>query len=199
MSDPLSHSGTITRLLRQLPNKDEQVVQDVFNFYFATLAKRAKSLLSSMGGVRTADEEDLAMLVITAFLADATSGELGELQSRHDVWRMLSKRVRLRAINMVRDERRKKKDEVGESVFLDPDGEFGQNGITQQAGRNIEDLTFFHNELVEILDDPVKREIAKLLLEGREVIEIAEHLGRSPSTIYLKLRGIKETWEGLRQ
>ncbi len=196
MSDTPSSIGTITRLLREIANKDQKVIQDVFNFYFARLARRAKSLLSSMGGVRIADEEDLAMLVMTAFLTDATEGELGELRSRHDVWRMLTKRIRLRAINMVRDEKRKKKGEVGESAFLSPDGDFQQNGIAQQSGRNIEDLRLLHGELVDMLSDPIEKKIAGFLLEGKEIIEIAEQLKRSPATVYRKLRGIKETWEG---
>jgi DNA-binding CsgD family transcriptional regulator len=197
MTDSLSHSGSITKLLRQLPSKDEQVVQDVFNFYFSGLVRRAKSLLTSMGGVKTADEEDLAILVITAFLSDATEGELGDLRSRHDVWRMLSKRIRLRAINMVRDERRSKKNEVGESVFIAPNGALAQDGIAQHPGRNIEDLRLFHSELVDMLSDPVEREIAALLLEGKEVIEIVEQLGKSPATVYRKLRGIRESWDRL--
>ena len=77
MSDSSSFTGTITRLLRQLPTNDEQVVQDVFNFYFQNLARRAKKVLSDLGGVIASDEEDLAMLVMTAFLKDATAGEFG--------------------------------------------------------------------------------------------------------------------------
>jgi uncharacterized protein YerC len=197
MSDSSSPTGTITRLLRQLPNQDEQVLQDIFNFYFAGLALRAKSILKGLGGVRIMDEEDLAILVMTAFLKDATAGELVGLRSRHDVWRMLSKRIRLRAINMVRNEKRKKKNEVGESAFRGRDGAWEVNGIHQQAGRSIEDLSLYHDELIKALHDPIERMIAILLLEGKDVPAISEELGRSPATIYRKLRGMRETWEGL--
>ena len=60
------------------------------------------------GGIIASDEEDLAMLVMTAFLKDATEGELGGMRSSDDVYRMLSQRDRLRAINMVCEERRNK-------------------------------------------------------------------------------------------
>ncbi len=191
-----SFTGTITRLLRQLPSKDEQVVQEVFNFYFQDLARRAKKVLSDRGGVIASDEEDLAMLVMTAFLKDATEGELGDMRSRHDVWRMLSKRVRQRAINMVRDERRNKGKEVGESIFRNADGAWDPTGIDQQPGRNIDDLTQFHHELIEAVNDPIEQQIATLLLEGKDVSDISHQLGKSPATIYRKLKNIKEIWDG---
>jgi len=196
MSDSSSFTGTITRLLRQLPTKDEQVVQEVFNFYFQDLARRAKKLLSDRGGVIASDEEDLAMLVMTAFLKDATEGELGDIRSRHDVWRMLSKRVRLRASNMVRDERRNKGKEVGESIFRNVDGVWDPNGIDQQIGRNIDDLTHFHQDLIEAVTDPTEQQIATLLLEGKDVNDISNQLGKSPATVYRKLKIIKDAWEG---
>lgn len=199
MSESPFDSGTITVLLRQLPAKDDQVIQDVFQFYFQDLARRAKRVLTQLGGVRICDEEDLAMLVITAFLKDATQGELGELRSRHDVWRLLYKRVRLRAINMVRDEKRHKQEELGESVFRTPDGGWDPQGLQQQAGPNIQELTDFHQELIEALTDPIERDIAVLLFEGKDVQAIAEMLGKSPATVYRKLRGIKENWFSLRQ
>jgi DNA-directed RNA polymerase specialized sigma24 family protein len=188
MSDLSSSTGTITALLRQLPNNDEQVVQDIFNHYFEGLSRRAKRLLRDMGGVIVADEEDLAMLVLTAFLKDATAGELGQLRSRHDVWHMLYKRVRLRAINMVRDEGRLRGNEVGESVFRNADGGIEPNGLNQQAGRNIEELSLFHQELLDALSDPIEKEIGNLLLEGKDVNEIASQLEKSPTTVYRKLR-----------
>ena len=196
MSDSSSLTGTITRLLRQLPTKDEQVVQEVFNFYFQKLAHRAKNVLSDRGGVIASDEEDLAMLVMTSFLKDATEGELGEIRSRHDVWRMLSKRVRLRASNMVRDERRSKGKEVGESIFQTADGAWDPTGLDQQIGRNIDDLTHFHQDLIEAVTDPTEQQIATLLLEGKDVNDIANQLGKSPATVYRKLKSIKDAWEG---
>jgi DNA-binding NarL/FixJ family response regulator len=195
MSDSSSLTGTITRLLRQLPTKDEQVVQEVFNFYFQNLARRAKKVLSDRGGVIASDEEDLAMIVMTSFLKDATAGELGEIRSRHDVWRMLSKRVAQRASNMVRDERRSKGKEVGESIFRNANGGFNPTGIDQQPGRNIDDLTQYHQELIEAVADPTEQQIATLLLDGKDVNHISDQLGKSPATIYRKLKNIKDAWE----
>jgi DNA-binding NarL/FixJ family response regulator len=195
MSDSSSLTGTITRLLRQLPTKDEQVVQEVFKFYFHNLARRAKKVLSDRGGVIASDEEDLAMIVMTSFLKDATAGELGEIRSRHDVWRMLSKRVAQRASNMVRDERRSKGKEVGESIFRNANGGFNPTGIDQQPGRNIDDLTQYHQELIEAVADPTEQQIATLLLDGKDVNHISDQLGKSPATIYRKLKNIKDAWE----
>jgi uncharacterized protein YerC len=194
MSRDSSYSGTITHLLRQLPNKDEQVVQDVFNFYFRRLAEKARHHLRNVGRVRVADEEDLAMLVLTAFLNDATAGELGELRSRHDVWRMLAKRTRLRAINMVRDEKRLRRDEVGESVFRDAHGGHDPLGIQNQAGRADHDIDTLHQELLSHLTDPLEYQVANLLLEGNDIPQIIELTGKSSTTIYRKIGRIKEHW-----
>jgi DNA-binding NarL/FixJ family response regulator len=171
------------------------VVQEVFKFYFHNLARRAKKVLSDRGGVIASDEEDLAMIVMTSFLKDATAGELGEIRSRHDVWRMLSKRVAQRASNMVRDERRSKGKEVGESIFRNANGGFNPTGIDQQPGRNIDDLTQYHQELIEAVADPTEQQIATLLLDGKDVNHISDQLGKSPATIYRKLKNIKDAWE----
>jgi hypothetical protein len=194
MTDSSLLSGTITRLLRQLPSKDEQVVHDVFTFYFEGLARRAKTYLNSLGGVRISDQEDLAMLVITAFLRDAAEGEIGELKSRHDVWRMLSKRLRLRAINMVVGEKGKKKHELTESGFNGHSEEDKLIGIDQFAGRSIDDLSQFHREMITSLKDPIARKIAELLFEGKDVKEICKELNKAPTTVYRKISDIKDTW-----
>jgi DNA-directed RNA polymerase specialized sigma24 family protein len=187
-------SGTVTKLLKELHTGNELVVQQIFNFYFQRLANRARTLLKDMGGVRISNEEDLASLVMTAFLQDATAGEIGDLRSRHDVWRMLSKRIKLRAINMVRDERRLKRAEVGESAFRNVDGAPDPQGIQQQSDRGSDELIALHRELLEELQDDVEVQIVKALLEGDSVQEIAESVGKSTITIYRKLKKIKNRW-----
>jgi DNA-directed RNA polymerase specialized sigma24 family protein len=186
--------GSITALLKKLPTGNPDVVHEVFHVYFNRLAGLARRLIQERGGARLADEEDLASIVLTAFLRDATAGDLGELRSRHDVWRMLAKRLRLRASNLVRDDYRKKRAEVGESVFRKIDGGWDPNGIAEHAGRNLDDLRHFYDEILAELDCETQREIAKLLLEGLSVDEISVQLKKSPATIYRKIELIKKAW-----
>lgn len=196
MSLDSSEHGTITQFLRQLSSGNELVVQQVFDFYFRRLAVKAREHLKKLGGTKLADEEDLASLVMSAFLRDVTAGELGELRSRHDVWRMLSKRLRQRAINLVRDDKRLRKQEVGESVFRDSTGAPEPNGLQNQPGRDINGIEMLHSELLSQLTDSIEVQIASLLFEGYSVMEISERTNKSPATIYRKINRIKEIWHG---
>jgi len=195
MTDSTSVSGSITRLLHQLHTQDEQVVQDVFNYYFQRLAGLARQHLRNLGGVRFSDEEDLAMLVLKAFLQDASSAEIGELRSRHDVWRMLAKRTRFRAINLVRDDGRLRGNEVGESVFRDGEGKYDPLGIQHQPGGSSDDpVDHLYQELLSRLSDPFQQRVASLLLDGQDVPQIAEQTGKAITTIYRKIGKIKKCW-----
>jgi DNA-directed RNA polymerase specialized sigma24 family protein len=189
-----SFTGSVTKLLNELHTGDELVVQQIFDYYFRRLANRAKYLLRSMGGIRISDEEDLASLVMTAFLKDAVAGKFDELRSRHDVWRMLSARIKYRGINIVLNERNAKKGEVGESVFRDVDGNCDIQGIQHQSDRGADEIHALHRELMEELRDDLEREIVRLLLEGDSVKEISKKLNKAPVTIYGRLKTIKKRW-----
>lgn len=189
-----STTGSVTMLLRQLSTADERVIQEVFDFYFQGLMNRAKRLLANMGGSRISSEEDLAMIVMTSFLRDASAGKLGPLRSRTDAWRMLYKRIRLRAINMIRDERRLTKLELSESA-LGFDDIGGQCENTQACDSFGDDaLNSMHDELIARLPGEMEKTIVNLLIEGWEIAAIAKKLRRSPTTIYRKIRIIKDCW-----
>jgi DNA-directed RNA polymerase specialized sigma24 family protein len=187
-------AGSITLLLRKVETGEQKVLQDLFDYYFRGLAARARKLIEIHGGARVSDEEDLVMMVMNAFLNDLTSGELQGIRSRHDVWRLLFRRIQLRSINLVRDERRMKKKEVGESHLEVVPGTDAWRGMQTQTGRNIEDLARYQDELIELLKQPTEKEIAQLLFEGREVPEISLLLGKSPATIYRKIDRIRNRW-----
>jgi DNA-directed RNA polymerase specialized sigma24 family protein len=194
MTDSESMTGSITLLLRKVETGDQKVLQDLFDYYFRGLAARAKKLIDIHGGARVSDEEDLVMMVMTAFLNDLTAGELQGIRDRHDVWRLLHRRIQLRSINLVRDERRSKKKEVGESHLEGASGSDAPFAMQMQPGRNIECLLEYQDELIEQLKQPVETRIAQLLFEGRDVSEISQLLGKSPATIYRKIDRIRSRW-----
>jgi hypothetical protein len=191
-------TGTVTKLLKQLHTGDEVVVQQIFDYYFQRLAERARLFLAS-GNTRVSDEEDLASLVMAAFLSDAKDGEIGELRSRHDVWRMLSTRIKYRAFNLNKKEYRKKTKEQGESVFRAIDGGWDPLGIQHQPDRGADEIEALHRELKEELRNELELKIVECLLDGDSVTEIAHKVDKSPTTIYLKLRKIKKRWSRLNQ
>jgi DNA-directed RNA polymerase specialized sigma24 family protein len=194
MTDSESMTGSITLLLRKVETGDQKVLQDLFDYYFRGLAARAKKLIDIHGGARVSDEEDLVMMVMTAFLNDLTAGELQGIRDRHDVWRLLHRRIQLRSINLVRDERRSKKKEVGESHLEGASGSDAPFAMQMQPGKNIECLLEYQDELIEQLKQPVETQIAQLLFEGRDVSEISQLLGKSPATIYRKIDRIRSRW-----
>lgn len=171
-------------------------MQQVFDVYFSRLTGLGRKLLNS-GQRRVADEEDLAVQVLASFLTEAAAGELPPLHSRHDVWRLLSKRLRQRSSNQRRDQSRQKRgaDRVlGESVFRSPDGLWNTSGINQLPDNKLESLAQLHADLVDCLNDETLRQLALLLLQGFTIDEISEKLKKSRATIYRKMSLIKDAW-----
>jgi hypothetical protein len=183
-------TGSITLLLRQVETGDQKVLQDLFDYYFRGLAARGRKLIEIHGGARVSDEEDLVVIVMNAFLTDLAAGELQGIRNRHDVWRLLYRRIQLRSINLVRDERRSKKKEVGESHLEGASGSDAPMAMQMQPGRNIEYLERYQEELIEKLKQPAEKEIAQLLFEGKEIPEISQ----LPATIYRKIDRIRSRW-----
>jgi DNA-directed RNA polymerase specialized sigma24 family protein len=194
VTDSESMTGSITLLLRQVETGDQKVLQDLFDYYFRGLAARGRKLIEIHGGARVSDEEDLVVIVMNAFLTDLAAGELQGIRNRHDVWRLLYRRIQLRSINLVRDERRSKKKEVGESHLEGASGSDAPMAMQMQPGRNIEYLERYQEELIEKLKQPAEKEIAQLLFEGKEIPEISQLLGKSPATIYRKIDRIRSRW-----
>ncbi|MFM8475038.1 MAG: ECF-type sigma factor, partial [Planctomycetaceae bacterium] len=121
-----------------------------------------------------------------------------ELQTRSDIWRVLSRRLQQRAASEVRRQKTQKAGDGqvrGESVFIPSSGIEQSGGLDQQADPRMDAaLQELHDHLFERLDDPLLQNIAELLLEGHSVDEIAARLNRSRATIYRKLELIREAW-----
>lgn len=190
-----SSPGSVTHLLRKIHYKDDQTTQDVFNFYFYGLARRAGFILETMGGTRISNGEDLAIQVMTAFLRDAAEGRFGVLQSRRDVWNLLNKRIRLRAINLIRDEQRLKSHEQPNANRKHQIDDIPDFDAVVDSSLDEKAMQLVHEELIEQLSDPLEKEIASLLLEGSGVREIAETLRVSHATVYRKIKSVRSKWQ----
>ncbi|MFO1062275.1 MAG: ECF-type sigma factor [Pirellulales bacterium] len=210
MSSNANSPGRVTDWVQQLQLGRQDVMTDLFDFYFDRLIALGRTLLPA-GGRRVADEEDLALQVLGAFLQDANDGKLPDLGSRRDVWRMLSKRLEQRANNQGRDAMRLKRgggQVRGESAFIRMIDE-GMGGIDQMAvdsdrpeqpvldDERLEQLARLHERLLTSLDDPLLQSVAQLLLKGVHPDEIGRRLNISRAGVFRKLNLIKTRWRQL--
>lgn len=194
---PAAIAGSVTILLQQIRCGEQDAIQPLFELYFGRLAALGRSLLPERFQ-RVADGEDLALEVLTAFFAAAGSGTLPELQTRGDVWRMLARRLQQRAANEIRRHSTQKAGDGlvrGESVFIAAPGNNQLGGLDQARDHRMDALLHeLNRDLVERLDDALLQDIARLLLEGHSVDDIAAKLDRSRATVYRKLDLIRAAW-----
>lgn len=200
--------GSITILIHQLQRGRRDVMQELFEVYFLRLEALCRSWLNA-GHRRVADEGDLAIEVLTSFLLTVADGELPELRSREDVWRLLAKRLKLRAINHTRDATRERREieshRIG-SARMSPEALSGITGVEQLESREpnpleqvIQDeelnrLAKLHEKLIGCLLHPKLKQIATLVLEGVSPELIGERVNLSRASVYRKLALIKGRW-----
>lgn len=194
--DSSSDAGSVTMLLKQLHQGNPDVLQDIFKIYFVRLSALGRRLLPDKFQ-RVSDGEDLAAEVLAAFFESAATGRLPELKSRHDVWRMLARRLQQRAGNELRRRTTQQENSGnvrGESVFHEQFGNPNAAGFSQISDHRIQALHEMHEELLERLKDPLLQQVARWLLEGYTIDEIAAQSERSRATVYRKLDLIREYW-----
>ncbi|MBS0265291.1 MAG: helix-turn-helix domain-containing protein [Planctomycetes bacterium] len=199
--------GTITILVHQLQRGNRDVMQQLFETYFSRLEELGRVCLPP-GTRRVADEGDLAIEVLTRFLLAAADGKLPEIRGREDVWRLLSKRLRFRAINQSRDTSREKQQILTASAGFWS----GSAGTTESASpgvatatpleqlilaEDLERLAELHEQLLGCLENPTMKRIAELVLEGTSPEAIVRDVKLSRATVYRKLSLIKDCWRSL--
>lgn len=189
--------GSITLLISELNTGKADALQKVFDFYHQRLSVLARKKLGAKYG-RVVDGEDLAIEVLTKLFADMQEDKILNIQSRHDLWRMLAKRIDQIASNQRRDQSRKKRGGgrvVGESIFRTPQGAFDQVGINNEPEAICSIIQEMHYELLDTLSNPLHLKIMKSLLVGETVDSIAVNIKRSRATVYRKLGEIRTIWE----
>lgn len=195
-----STPGTMTLKLRRIRNGDHTVTRDVFEVWFQRLAKLGSQLLPQ-GQQRVMDGEDLAQSVLASFFASLESGFRDKsgrplpIRSRHDVWRMLARRLRQRASNARRDMNSDRRG--GGRIVSGSDTQFCQAlyAIPDPGTDKLaEKITMLHEQLINCFTRTGLRQIAELLLQGVRPEDIAAELDLSPATVYRKLRLIEQRW-----
>lgn len=194
-------TGSITAMLKRLPERDPDVFDRLFRFYLDSLRDLASRRLRNANR-RVRDEEDLAAEVLADFLMQGGDGLLPEMQSREDVLRMLAKRIRQRAINHVRDGKAQKRGGglvAGESVLGSPDNSGFGGGLASFPDDApapdapliaVEELESVHKRVQQTLKDPQLIRYFELWAEGSGWNQMAEEFQVSRATVFRKLERI---------
>jgi len=201
--------GSVTLELQRVRKGDHPTTRKLFDLWFRRLSQLGNKLLASHEQ-RVSDGEDLAQIVLANFFCSLEAGFLDAkgnpipIHSRLDVWRMLTARLRQRALNVKRDQRADSRGGGrvrGESAFMSRDDFPCSNGIQNVPSPEtaaLEDgIDSMHSELINAFRRDGLRRIAKLTLEGNTASEIAAELGLSTATVYRKLDLIHQHWETL--
>jgi DNA-directed RNA polymerase specialized sigma24 family protein len=151
-----------------------------------------------------ADEEDLAICVLTSFFSGVKSGRNPNIRNRDELWQLLELITKRRATDHARRETaakrsfRPQQEQIAWSVLsqyaLTVNGPL-EEPISQEISPEIAaELNDELRHLQSKLQDDELRSIVAQRLTGMTNPEIAASLGRSLSSIERKMRLIKETW-----
>jgi len=190
-------SGTITRLIRLLPDNDHHSASQLFDFYFGRLAALARKRFGDSDR-RLRDEDDIVGEVLAKFLLDGFQGQLPVIGNRNDLLRMLYHRVNQRVRNALRDANRLKRGGGKVATEESLGGGHGQpsagldslpSGTRPPDAELIdfEELQSLNERIVRCLPDEKLRLCAERWLQGDSTAEIARHMNVSQSTVYRKM------------
>src|SRR5262249_6130936 len=85
---PTMADGSVTNWIKELKAGRERAAQRLWERYFARLIELARTRLQDVAK-RAADEEDVAQSAFASFCHGAREGKFGQLQDRHNLWRLL--------------------------------------------------------------------------------------------------------------
>lgn len=197
--NPSSNSNSVTLLIQQLKDGQEDAATKLWDRYFGRLVVLADQKLGN-SPKRTSDEEDLAIDVFQALCRGASEGRFEGLQTSVDLWPLLVAITSHKAVDQVRRQTSQKRGSGnvrGDSLFNRENSiqssfdDFLGNKPTPELLASMDEQC---NRLVDLLEDDVQKEIVRLKLQGFINQEIADKIGVSFRSIERKLKLIRETW-----
>lgn len=188
-------SKPVTQWIAGLKQGDETAAAELWHYCFGRLKQFACARLK--GTPRgMADEEDLALSVFKSLCLGARVGRFSELKDRSDLWALLFRMTRRKAVDYRRHERRQRRGGGrvrGDSVFDEEKNPEGFDGLP--ATPDLPRVFTVLDEMLEDLGDSTLETIVVLRMEGRATAEIAELLETTPRTIQRKLKLVLARWE----
>lgn len=194
----MTNTLSLTAIYYKLQAGDDEAAKELWQACFLRLVTYAQKHLAGVSQ-RMSDPEDVALSAIASFIKAAQAGRFPNFKDRDDLWRLLLKITRNKAIDLRRYEARRKA--RGDSAFQSPGDEHA--GIEEIPGDLSEEefARLISDELEHKLTllDPELTQFAVAKLEGFSNQEIAENFGVALRTVERKLHLIRRMWWELQQ
>ena len=187
------------KLLDAMQKREEWAFDTFFKTYYDQLVQYAKKKIGSFP-LRTLDEEDLALSAMNSLFNCLRENRL-EAQSAVELWQILLAITKRKLINLREQQHTAKRgggNVRGDSIWV----QTGENNIfleqpdkkqAHSPGTRIELLETI-DLLFQQLEDDKTREIARLMLEGYRINDIAEQLNCVRRTVERKIVHIRKLW-----
>ena len=196
-------TGSITQMLDQLKQGEQDNAQELWERYFRRLVGLARKKLGTLPRYAPVDGEDVALSAFASFFRGVEKGHFPQLADREGLWDLLMLITSRKAYDQheywsrdKRDWRRVQQEPVNpgtprnwedsplaELLSQDPDPAFAAE-VAEQCDR-----------LFDALEDEELRKIALAKMEGYINEEIAVRVGCALSTVERRLRLIRTRWE----
>jgi DNA-directed RNA polymerase specialized sigma24 family protein len=198
----MSSTGSISLLLTQLPQGEQDTIQELWKRYFHRLVGLARKKLGNLPR-RAADEEDVALSAFNSFCRAAEVGRFPRLLDRDDLWQVLvlltARKVCDLRDYLGRDKRdwRRLQEEMQHDAAESSWQESALSGLLSREAdpafaAEVAEQT---RQLLDSLGDHGLRQIAVWKMEGHTNQEIADRLGWPVYTVERRLRLIRKRWE----
>jgi len=188
----MQDQGSVTLVLREVRDGDDEAVGKLWLRYFERLADIARRHLPK-GPTLVEDEEDVALKALQSFVVGHRQGRFGELKGRDQFWKLLALIATRKAQNVIRHEKAKKRGggEVKSGSILSR--VFAEEPTSQDMAEIQDELHRLLNVVLAGRDE--LRRVACLMLEGFDNKEIARQSQCTVRTVQRRFELICTLWE----
>jgi RNA polymerase sigma factor (sigma-70 family) len=197
----MQSGGSVTLWIHEMRQGDSAAAEALWQRYFPQLVRLARKKLHGLPR-RMADEEDVALSVMSRFYQASQEGRYPDLADRDSLWRLLLQITTQRVIDLRRHENRQRRG--GGQALLNLDGPADADidpALVLQALDDTPSPEFAAmmaeecQRLLEDLHDADLRTIAMAKMEGAENAEIAAQLNCSLRTVERRSSLIRDKWK----
>jgi len=193
--------SALKQLLVSIENNDEEAIGLFWDMHFERLSAMAQQKLSRKFS-RVNDGEDIALSAIHSFFVGLSKKRFQAIRGKNELWNLLVTMVMRRIAKQCRNENTQKRGGGrvrGESVFITGDNSDKKEGLAQiSRSQETPDLNVEFLDtcewLFDLLPDEKTRNVARLLMDGYSLDDIADELGCVRRTIERKLQQIRQIW-----
>lgn len=189
----ISSSESVSEWLVQAREGNADALQKLWSRYFKRLTRYASARIPNALQAKR-DGEDCAIEAFQSMLAGIREGRLDGINSRDELWILLTVIAGRRVASHIEEESRDKR-RSGESLRLEAMA-FGSNSVVddEDGPALLVELEETIQRLFDLLSGQHVHQIARMRLSGHLVAEIAEILKISPRTVQRKLSLIRRIW-----